>query len=69
MRTVNKENYGMGLLLHYNCFVPVDDNEGNCDVKNSNNKKKTLYQPKAIYWKYFKYTETLTAVPCVKDIA
>lgn len=68
MRTMNKENYGMGLLFHYNCFVPVDANKGNwlwCKKQ----QKKTLYQPKAIYWKYLKYTETLTAVSCVKDIA
>lgn len=29
MRTMNEENYGMGLLLHYTRFVTVDANEGN----------------------------------------
>lgn len=28
MRTMNEENYGMGLLLHYIRFVSVDANEG-----------------------------------------
>lgn len=39
MRTMNEENYGMGLLLHFIHFVPLDANEGNCDAINNHHKK------------------------------
>lgn len=58
-----------GSLLHYVHFVHVDANEGNWLWCKKKKKKKTMYQPKAMYWKYFKHTETLTAIPYVKDIA
>lgn len=53
MRTMNEENYGMGLLLHFIHFVPLDANEGNCDAKNNHHKKKNNVPIKVSILKVF----------------